>query len=166
MNNSTSTPGDRKLFRGKAIKILELDAIERALDGFTKLVAEHPKANKSMIIFDFYHPDKIASVPADATPFFRREPAYSILFALRWVDPSFDASARQISRDLAAAIDGGKHISNILQGGYANYMDEDATAIDRAKGMFGENYARMQDVKKKYDKNVLFNKWFPITPSA
>ena len=32
--------------------------------------------------------------------------------------------------------------------------------------IFGENYARLQELKKKYDPDLMFFKWNPITPQA
>jgi hypothetical protein len=32
--------------------------------------------------------------------------------------------------------------------------------------LFGENYARLQKLKKVYDPDLVFVKWSPITPAA
>jgi FAD/FMN-containing dehydrogenase len=36
---------------------------------------------------------------------------------------------------------------------------------DRASTAFGPNYPRLQGIKKKYDPENVFNKWFPIAPA-
>ena len=36
----------------------------------------------------------------------------------------------------------------------------------RPEALFGENYARLQELKKKYDPDLVFFKWNPITPAA
>jgi FAD/FMN-containing dehydrogenase len=36
---------------------------------------------------------------------------------------------------------------------------------DRAPSVFGSNYPRLQQIKKKYDPEMLFSKWFVITPA-
>lgn len=36
---------------------------------------------------------------------------------------------------------------------------------NKAELVFGENYPRLQQVKKRYDPDNIFNKWFPITPA-
>ena len=42
------------------------------------------------------------------------------------------------------------------------------TASIRAKAetLFGENYARLQKLKKEYDPDLVFFKWSPIMPEA
>ena len=36
---------------------------------------------------------------------------------------------------------------------------------NKAEALFGENYSRLQELKKKYDPENIFNKWFAITPA-
>ena len=35
---------------------------------------------------------------------------------------------------------------------------------NKAEALFRENYPRLQELKKKYDPENIFNKWFAITP--
>lgn len=35
----------------------------------------------------------------------------------------------------------------------------------KAAAVFGVNYKRLQEIKKKYDPDLVFNKWFVITPA-
>jgi FAD/FMN-containing dehydrogenase len=53
-------------------------------------------------------------------------------------------------------------------GNYGNYSDSEARSPsgDKAAALWGENYPRLQQIKKKYDPDMLFNKWFNITPAA
>jgi FAD/FMN-containing dehydrogenase len=36
----------------------------------------------------------------------------------------------------------------------------------KAQELFGENYAKLQRLKKEYDPDLVFFKWNPITPQA
>ncbi len=42
---------------------------------------------------------------------------------------------------------------------------EGAVPVDKAKLLFGVNYPKLQQIKKKYDPELIFNKWFNITPA-
>ena len=37
--------------------------------------------------------------------------------------------------------------------------------MSKAAVNFGSNYKRLQEIKKKYDPDLVFNKWFVITPA-
>lgn len=37
--------------------------------------------------------------------------------------------------------------------------------IDKSHKFFGEHYPKLQAIKKKYDPDMIFNKWFVITPA-
>jgi FAD/FMN-containing dehydrogenase len=43
--------------------------------------------------------------------------------------------------------------------------EEDGVVRSKAESLFLENYPRLQELKKKYDPENIFNKWFAITPS-
>lgn len=36
---------------------------------------------------------------------------------------------------------------------------------DTTPSVFRENYPRLQQIKKKYDPDLLFSKWFVVTPA-
>lgn len=48
-------------------------------------------------------------------------------------------------------------------------VDPDASGTDvtydKARLSFGDNYPRLQAIKKRYDPRNIFNKWFPIVPA-
>ena len=37
--------------------------------------------------------------------------------------------------------------------------------LTRAEAAFGPNYPKLQKIKRKYDPDNIFNKWFPIVPT-
>ena len=43
---------------------------------------------------------------------------------------------------------------------------EGSAPIDKSELNFGSNYKRLQEIKKKYDPELVFHKWFVITPAA
>lgn len=47
--------------------------------------------------------------------------------------------------------------------GYTNF-DPDAAGSDAAR-VFGPNYKRLREVKRKYDPENVWNRWYPIEPA-
>ena len=43
---------------------------------------------------------------------------------------------------------------------------EHVTRQDKARSLFRDNYERLQEIKKKYDPDVVFDKWFVVEPKA
>lgn len=37
---------------------------------------------------------------------------------------------------------------------------------DKSKILFGDNYPRLQQLKKKFDPDMFFSKWFAIIPAV
>ncbi|KAL1745839.1 hypothetical protein HDZ31DRAFT_62711 [Schizophyllum fasciatum] len=107
---------------------------------------------------------------------FRRDPHPDINFIAMWHEntPENFAAARAIVYDMHGlatrlyAEYGDPKASELA--GYAN-VDDEAAASDRsvreAKGRaaFGEVYPRLQQIKKRYDPELVFDRWYPIIPA-
>ena len=51
-------------------------------------------------------------------------------------------------------------------GNFFFLLDPDsASREDKAGLAFGENYQRLSEIKRVYDPEEVFNKWFPISPA-
>lgn len=42
---------------------------------------------------------------------------------------------------------------------------DEMSSSERSTKLFGSNYPRLQQLKKEYDPDFMFNKWMPITPA-
>ena len=140
------------------------------------------------IILEHFPLRKIHAVPSNATAF-RRESTTNVLVVLVWKDhtPENDLIAKEYARDIVDILGRGQSALTTSESlGYSNYgmfylfkqpsihhiydlIALDPAAVvgdrDRAKLVFAENYPRLQKIKRKYDPEVIFNKWFPITPA-
>lgn len=154
--------------------------VKTLFDAVDATVAKEPKLGGSISAFEFIPRKTIGSVPVPATAYPNRgnvsygefkqhlldscpiHQSREILLAIIQDDPELDAQQKEAvrgwHRQLQAVLKDGSAT------GYANYEGD---AVNKgAEGQFGENYARLQQVKAKYDPNQVFNKWFPITPAA
>ncbi|OCH95989.1 FAD-binding domain-containing protein [Obba rivulosa] len=100
---------------------------------------------------------------ADDATAFRRGRRSNVVCNFTWDDdsPEKHAFARAAAAQLVSILADSKPSENV---GYGNYSD--VTAQDRAKLLFDTNYPRLQELKRKYDPDMVFNKWFAITPAV
>lgn len=146
-------------------------------------------------MYEYFPLAKINSVPRDATAF-QRYPYPNILNFLRWEENTQENVkwAQTTSRKVMEIVtSGNEELSGGLKiNGYGNYgqcfeqilmncMDESmwffivdpevdggdgGPVSDKAPVLFGANYPRLQSLKKQYDPEMLFSKWFPIRPAS
>ena len=142
------------------------------------------------ILYEYLSVAKINSVPTNATAY-RRRPGFNILLLANWAEdtPENHNAARDGVGSLADIFSKSQaDLSEADKVGYANYgMGLPSTEIFRmvlhtnfvapripdyddttgkAEVLFAENYPRLQTIKKKYDPENVFSKWFAITPAA
>ncbi|TCD64600.1 hypothetical protein EIP91_003865 [Steccherinum ochraceum] len=122
--------------------------------------ASDPSLNVA-ILHEYFPHWKINSRPADATPY-RRDLPGNVLVRVQWKDNAPDKAqiAREIVRQLTMLMPQGE--------GYGNYSDVPstsvATASDGTKALFREHYPKLQEIKKKFDPDMVFNQWHTIVP--
>ncbi|KAF9452162.1 FAD-binding domain-containing protein [Macrolepiota fuliginosa MF-IS2] len=145
--------------------------------GHEKIV-EIVKAGKfhANAIYEWIPLQKINSVPGNRTAY-RRIPNPNCLIVVGWPGKTHSgekvAEARPLAYEIAACLAGGlAALKDVKSQGYSNY-DPDPEGIvgekggvkDKALLAFGANYPTLQRIKKKYDPENIFNKWFAITPA-
>ncbi|KAI0356536.1 FAD-binding domain-containing protein [Trametes cingulata] len=122
------------------------------------------------ILMEYFPLHKANSVPDDATAYRRALPP-NVLCAIYAKKDGEEALnyARDAARELIGLF-ADRPDDNMGYGNYSPDSDalpnEGAAPIDKAKLLFGSNYPKLQQVKKKYDPEVVFKKWFPIVPAA
>jgi FAD/FMN-containing dehydrogenase len=101
----------------------------------------------------------MARVKPSATAFAGRDARYIMNVHGRWSDPRDDERVRTWARRVfsAAAAHG-------TGGGYVNFLTDDEG--ERVAAAYGENYPRLQAVKKRYDPSNLFRVNLNIAPEG
>ncbi|KAI0026721.1 FAD-binding domain-containing protein [Vararia minispora EC-137] len=149
--------------------------------GVTKRVAEatYELSKKHgveiMYMFEFWSLDKINSVPNDATAF-QRTTRRSTLVWIKYPHdtPEQLATVREVADILTKLVTEGEGNTNI-NNGYANYSTDAPAIIDpnvdgpiaaaKAQALFGPHMTRLAELKRKYDPDLVFNKWYAIKPT-
>jgi len=129
------------------------------------------------ILFEYLTATKINSVPVGSTAC-RRRPGCNVLVLATWTNdtPENHKAAREGALSLADLLSKSQiDLPEVDKIGYGNYDCEnevnsvEANEVllqDKAQVLFAENYPRLQVLKKKYDPECIFSKWFVITPAA
>jgi FAD/FMN-containing dehydrogenase len=101
----------------------------------------------------------MARVKPTDTAFVGRDAQYIMNVHGRWSDPKDDARVRQWARDVFVA-----SAPHATGSGYVNFLTEDEGA--RVEASYGENYARLQRAKRRFDPDNLFRMNLNVTPAV
>ena len=82
---------------------------------------------------------------------------------MHWVDPAFGTRASEASVQIDNAFEEARKAvfsaASNIGGTYINYLDEDSrVGANKTKTKFGPNYARLVEIKQKYDPELVFGK--------
>ncbi|KAF8592463.1 FAD-binding domain-containing protein [Ramaria rubella] len=142
-----------------------------------------------LVGYEFMPLGKICAVPADAMAYRSRGPQPNVTLLVFWDKEEQEGGSLQYARGFC------KELAKIIEAtgewqphknenkGYANYsmwiiheippklktlatVSDISSMEDKALQLWGENYCRLQKIKREYDPGVVFNRWFPIQPAA
>jgi FAD/FMN-containing dehydrogenase len=136
--------GRHYYFKCPFVRELSDEAIRVIIEHSEKLPTE-----ESQVVLEHMH--GVASrVPADKTAFGLRRVHYSINIMPGWTDPSMAEKCIDWAQTFASAL-----AVFGASDAYVNYLgDEGPSAV---KASYGGNYARLADLKKKYDPDNFFH---------
>ena len=90
-----------------------------------------------------------------------RDAAFNVSVMANWTDPAHDEEGIVWARETAAVIE-----PYSVSGGYANYMQADEP-LDRVRAAFGaDSFARLQELKRRYDPENLLHRNQNIPPAG
>ncbi|CAA7266220.1 unnamed protein product [Cyclocybe aegerita] len=171
--NPMADHGHGQYMKGVMIQEFHQSTVTKIHQRLAEMYAESAGAFRMSVLYQLFAHDKVDAIPQETTAFRREKGITNALVLFDWDhDPQNDRTdqARKYVHELCElALEG--QPGETKQGekiGYSNY-DPDAAvtstvAVDKAKAVFGANYPRLQAIKKLYDPENIFNKWFPIVP--
>ena len=136
--------GALNYWKSSFIRALDDDAIGLMVDRF----AGSPSPMSGIVIEHFHGAVSRVGVTDTAVP--HREPGYNVLLASVWMDPK--TTDQNIAWTRATFADLAPHWAKLR---YVNYLGDDE-AKDAVQSAYGPNYARLVEVKRKYDPQNLF----------
>jgi FAD/FMN-containing dehydrogenase len=152
MLDFTAPAGQHYYFKCPFVRDLT-DEVIRAIVDYTETMP----TEQSQLVIEHMH--GIASrVPVSETAFGLRRVHYSINIMPAWTDPTMAEKCIDWAQGLASML-----IAFGASDAYVNYLgDEGSSAV---KASYGANYARLAELKKKYDPDNFFRFNQNITPA-
>ncbi|KAI0059702.1 FAD-binding domain-containing protein [Artomyces pyxidatus] len=134
---------------------------------------EHPDMAISFV-FENWSLGKVWSVSDDATAFQRSKGLSTMLSIVYENDtPEGLQEVRKVAEAISGIVSGYAGGENV---GYANYNSDAPSRIGmdgdtklsavQTQAYFGSNHVRLRELKKKYDPDMVFTKWFAIQPAV
>ncbi|KAG9048170.1 hypothetical protein FS837_000588 [Tulasnella sp. UAMH 9824] len=169
MMNQASAHGGRKYMKGVTVQPkLTLETAKALLATMNESVKDNPGFLVTGCQFEYVPKSAITSVPLESTAFTGRGTGRECLLFAMYTDPSLDTRARDTIRDWShvlserstIATHGGKGDEAYVPS-YTNYDPEPRSAALA----FGSNYNRLREVKRRYDPENVWRKWYPIEPA-
>jgi FAD/FMN-containing dehydrogenase len=147
------TPGARNYWKSHDFAALSDGAIAVLVDAVRNLPGPESE------IFIFHLGGAMARVASAATAFPQRDAHFGMNVHARWRETSMDGAhiawAKKVFDDAAP---------HAIGTAYVNFMPEDES--DRVEAVYGANYRRLADAKRRYDPTNFFRLNQNVRPSA
>ena len=147
-------PGALNYWKSSFVRDLDDAVIDVMVDRF----AVCPSPMSGMVIEPYHGAVTRVSVSSTAVP--HRERGYNLLIVSEWLDPTTNDRNIAWGRDTYAAL-----TPYLAARRYVNYLDADERA-DAVSAAYGSNYARLRELKRKYDPENIFHLNQNIAPAG
>jgi FAD/FMN-containing dehydrogenase len=146
--------GALNYWKSSFVRALNDDAIQAMTDRFAACPSP-----MSAIVIEHFH-GAVTRIAASDTAVPHRQPGYNSLIASVWMDPA--ATNDNIAWTRATYADLEPHFAPRR---YVNYLGDDEVG-DAIRNAYGPNYARLVEIKRRYDPDNVFRLNQNIAPTA
>ncbi|TGO35292.1 hypothetical protein BHYA_0163g00070 [Botrytis hyacinthi] len=135
----------------------DVEIMEKLIQEFDDFHNKHGDAlAPSRIIIEMRSYKVSGAIPASATALAAREKTVSVTMEAHFAYGHEEEIERMIGPVKEA-------VKNQESGKFTNANL--GSGMEKTQDMFGQNYARLREIMRKYDPDFIFNKWYPIPPA-
>ena len=146
--------GALNYWKSNFIEDLSLEAIDTLVEGFGR-----SPASMSSLLLEHVH-GAACRVGAEETAFPHRNEGHNLLIVSQWQNPEDTQACTDWARDTFSSMAPFSTDSR-----YVNYLDAD-DAGDPVRAAYGPNYARLQEIKARFDPENIFHMNQNIPPAV
>ena len=161
---------------------IDLDILHSTCDSYKSLMEKYgAPIGASQLVIELQSPHVCKTVRPDKMAYANRREAISVAVDLKWTDPSLDQRMREEAVAISRLVKqmGEKqrrarlvkdNISPDAQNKDDNTNDVTvnanySTGQEKVASIFGNNLSRLRVIKRKYDPDCVWNKWYCIPPA-
>ena len=170
MLNPLMSHGKNRYMKATALKHITVPILKTLFESYAEYCSTvGEESMESVCLLEVFPRGAINGIPDNGTAFANRGEWFNVTLLPTWGKPDFAQFTRNWVHsvvDKIAALE--KQDEEIKTGdeivrkkGYWNGSMGD----EKSSLVFGDNYKRLREVKKKYDPEFVFRKWFPIVPA-
>lgn len=146
---------------------LDVDMWLNLVDDYDAFMTKYGDAvAPSKIVMEIRSYGKSSSVPVGAMAYALRRPAVMGALEAQYDISVDDSVMRQEVKAISDRVRDVIRKKGQYPEGTATFNANISTGMEKITDMFGENLPKLKELKKKYDPNFVFNKWYPIPPGA
>jgi hypothetical protein len=163
--------GTRRYLKAAAVRRLTVPILRTVFDGFCEYTESvGPDSQRSVILCEYFPQGKMNSVPQGATPFNNRGNWLNMHIVPDWGHRTdLDAYSKQWVHSLVEKLVAAEKQDELLEEGEEVMLKQGywngSWGEEKSSLVFGRNYEKLRLLKRKYDPNMVFKKWYPITPA-
>jgi len=153
MIDATAPRGALNYWKSSFLSVLNDEAIAALVDCYARVPSP-----MTAVVVEHAH-GAMTRIGATDTAFPHRAPGYNLVFLTQWTNPADTERNIAWTRESYAAMQ-----PFVAAGRYVNYLGDDE-AGDSVAHAYGPNYARLRQIKAKYDPSNVFRMNQNIKPA-
>jgi hypothetical protein len=146
---------------------IDVDILMTLVDDFRVFMAKFPeRARPSKLAFELRSFGVTGAVPISAMAYASRHKLVNIVMEAQYDEPELDGVMREEVKNMIMKARNSTTEKRELQGKSEVLVNANfSSGSEKLNAIFGENLPRLREIKRKYDPDFIFNKWYPIPPA-